>query len=489
MQAAHQADVIHRDLKPANVLLAPIELLSNAHELADLPLTAFQSKVTDFGLAKKLEDPGRTVHGEVMGTPSYMAPEQARGDIKAIGPATDVYALGAIFYELLIGTPPFRAANRQETLDQVKNKEPVPLRTLQPKTPRDLETICLKCLQKDIPRRYATAEALADDIGIIYTASRYLPDQRPLGNGWRNGSGVSLCRRPWPALFPCCSSCFSFTNRKRRAYTRTNMTDRNVPPSCGPPLNSFSWTPGKRRHLTTGTMPRTRLKRLWPHSAHNPDLQAEELRTKLVQKLRLVQGRLQEITAHREEALARLQTFRPLYDDALFWATPSTVLDLAGSQAQTRAAAHKALSIYRLDEFSGTASSVLEQDRHHVPPDDFGRLTQRCYQLLLICVTRKFPRSPDLKERIEVLKAGANRAIQFLTSCWFAGNYSSRLADLSRPQGSLHRPEQGRGDEFHIAAQERPLYAGRSIDWFLRGLDRCPGRQVRGVTRRLHAGS
>src|SRR5205807_7137535 len=130
-------------------------------------------KITDFGLAKKLDavllegEPGAglTATGAVMGTPSYMAPEQAGGKSKEMGPACDVYALGAILYECLTGRPPFKAATALDTILQVVSDEPVPPLQLQSKTPRDLETICLKCLQKDPARRYATAQELADDLG------------------------------------------------------------------------------------------------------------------------------------------------------------------------------------------------------------------------------------------------------------------------------------------------------------------------------------
>jgi serine/threonine protein kinase len=129
------------------------------------PLTTHQPKITDFGLAKKLNDAaGQTASGAIMGTPSYMAPEQAGGKASQIGAATDVYALGAILYELVTGRPPFQAAAPLDTVLKVIGEEPVPPTRLQPKLPRDLETICLKCLQKEPRKRYATAEALADDL-------------------------------------------------------------------------------------------------------------------------------------------------------------------------------------------------------------------------------------------------------------------------------------------------------------------------------------
>ena len=149
MHVAHQHKVIHRDLKPANVLFA-----------ADGTL-----KITDFGLVKRLEsDSGQTRSGSILGTPSYMAPEQARGESQTVGPAADQYALGAILYELLTGRPPFQGTSVLDTLDMVRSKEPVPPSQLQPKTPRDLETICLKCLEKDIARRYPDVLALAEDL-------------------------------------------------------------------------------------------------------------------------------------------------------------------------------------------------------------------------------------------------------------------------------------------------------------------------------------
>jgi eukaryotic-like serine/threonine-protein kinase len=178
IHTAHLAGIVHRDLNPTNVLLAEDGTV----------------KITDFGVAKRREAPTQTKVGHIIGTPAYMAPEQAKGESESVGPVSDVYALGAILYEALTGQPPFQGKTVMQILRKVQNDDPVPPRQLAARVPADLETVCLKALRKEPKERYATAQEFADEL------DRFLHDEpvraRPLSRLEKIGR---WCRRN-PAL-------------------------------------------------------------------------------------------------------------------------------------------------------------------------------------------------------------------------------------------------------------------------------------------------
>lgn len=193
MSSAHQAGIVHRDLKPANVLISRGGTSSssiNVESLGD-----YRPKVTDFGLAKNVEqDSQQTRTGAIMGTPGYMAPEQARG-MKRIGPAADIYSLGAILYHLVAGRPPFVGETPLKTIMQVLNDPPLAPRGLNSSVDRDLDTIILKCLEKEPAARYASAEHLAQDLRRYQTGMPI--EARPVSGLERAGKWIR--RKPWAA--------------------------------------------------------------------------------------------------------------------------------------------------------------------------------------------------------------------------------------------------------------------------------------------------
>ncbi|MSR31521.1 MAG: hypothetical protein EXR99_08460 [Gemmataceae bacterium] len=197
IQTAHLRGVIHRDLKPGNILLAGGKKVAKATQELELEdLQGITGKISDFGLAKKMDSQQRLTHTRaIVGTPCYMATEQANPQFGAIGPATDIYSLGAILYEMLVGKPPFLGGTIMETLRQVVYDDPISPSTFRPGIPRNLETICLKCLEKNPKKRYADAAALASDLRAFISGDHI---QARAPTTWERLSRWTF-RHPWRA--------------------------------------------------------------------------------------------------------------------------------------------------------------------------------------------------------------------------------------------------------------------------------------------------
>jgi tetratricopeptide (TPR) repeat protein len=398
MHAAHQRGIVHRDLKPANILLAPAHGGGAAATAPDAPASPagmnWVPKIADFGLAKRLDvQAGQTQSGAIMGTPSYMAPEQARGESKEISPAADVYALGAILYEVLTGRPPFKGATAWDTVVQVISTEPVPPSRIQPGVPRDLDTICLKCLQKNKAKRYATAEALAEDLRRFLNGepihARPTPAWERLGK-WarRKPAQAALITVALVAVLAVVAisvpAALYYKQELKKAEDRESLRGR-----------SGRGLLRAQEHMAAGrwSAALTELEQIQGAFEAQPDLRADDLRDQVRRRLAVVRRRLRE-QEQRQQARKRLQAFQGPHNDALVYATHFTSQDLAESRSRTRTAARTALAVYGLDRGDGSVERglrLLDQDRPHLGAAEHARLVSACYELLRIWAEAEGP--------------------------------------------------------------------------------------------------
>jgi serine/threonine protein kinase/Tfp pilus assembly protein PilF len=471
MHFAHQRGIIHRDLKPHNVLLARSDrpeaiLLGNPVD----PAGPFEPKIGDFGLAKRLDGApggsatrGLTQTGVVMGTPSYMAPEQALGKGSDIGPPADTYALGAILYELLAGRPPFKGETPLDTLNQVVNDEPVSPVRLQPKVPRDLETICLKCLAKDQPKRYATAEALAEDLRRFRKGepinARPTPTWERLRKWARRKPSVAalagalalavLALVAFNVVYP-----LYLSERERRLEEQEKTRVQ---------IGQDLLEAGRHEGAGRWEAAHTALARAQAALDAQPGLAADPLGTEIHKRLSAVRRRLEE-QQRRQQAQQRLPAFWARHDRAMFYVTSFTGEARDVNRGEARDAIRQALAVYQRSgkaDLPGPTLTLLQGDRLYHSLRKHRELATACYELLLLWA--------DIEAATEPNRRGAEKALILLKRAAQLGR-AHGLQTRTYQQRLAHYLAQREGKPFPPESKDRPGPTG-TLDWFLEGLE------------------
>ena len=408
IQVAHDVGIVHRDLKPSNVLFTE----------DGIPI------ITDFGLAKRIDSDSRqTETGQIIGSPSNMAPEQARGHTREVGPAVDVYALGAILYEMLTGRPPFNGETPMETVYQLIYDEVVPPSRLVPKVHRDLETICLKCLAKEPNKRYSTAKALAEDLHR-YLAGEPIRARRTsvVGRGlkWarRKPAAALLLMVTMAALMGLTGAGLWYRDHLRDQQRRegeriAELRTKNTVAlfKAQDDLEQKEWG---RAEATLSTV--------FAAIEHQPQL--DDLRARSIILLEQARRGLEEQKAWREDR-ARFNRFHQLRDEALLLDTDFTGLDLPSNVGATRQTARDVLEIFAEKEpRAGWALAPLPSS---FSVQEQAEVTEGCCELILVwaeAMARPLPHTEEAGRQ-------ASQALQIL-------DLTAKLPPSARPTRAYH---------------------------------------------------
>lgn len=438
---AHQRGIIHRDIKPANILLGTSD--SNAtQEFIGQPSgvsgasysggdwsQAVSPKITDFGLAKRTDDESGITHtGTILGSPSYMSPEQASGNVRELGPATDIYALGVVLYEMLVGRCPFRAGRVVEVIRQVIEAEPVPPRQLEPRVPLDVETICLKCLEKQPERRYLTAEELADDLHRFLVGKPILA--RPVSlaeRAWkwakRRPSTVALLAMTLAAIIgsvmfmvwhnvSLSEQLDQALTEQREAHRReTDAIDareqqekdaaeaRRQSEIRNAAQQQFD---GARVAVAAGDLANAQIELTKALTVLRREPQLADLRNPAEALLKNVEHEL-AIAADQVASQERFAKFGQLRDEAQFLGSLYTGMDLAANLKAARAAVQAALAVYEVkvvdpqDAARPPAQEAAFAPDPHLTDAQRAEIQGDCYQLLLILAETQAQSAMDLQ--------------------------------------------------------------------------------------------